>query len=309
MGADCSIAEKANKGGGGLDVEKVSILQQCQPRTFGCCGEPITPTGKPLVSALKSRNSSRKSKPGSKDSGNGNLSRESSCSTRASSGFSSQRFSASFRPMRIDEERVRRHFKKVRRVALEAVGELNHFQVFVKRSFETKGEAFDWISGSDDATEVDFDQFTSQLERRGFTGKSHVVFYALCEDPKKIQNGMEGLIIRREQFWQRLAGLGPPFRMVVRQIIAGKLCGIEFNAITEADFNNSQCVEGDQAEVNNAKKKSAGLRRSASLDVIDERPCLLLALEGSSEYGGSPDSPPLPKKIRNGAQPKKRRSL
>jgi len=206
-----------------------------------CCGpEAIVPPDKPLISALKSKNSNSKAR--SKDY---EISRESStASTRPPSYTSSSSEVSLFRPMRIDQVRVEAHFKKLRRLVLDVVGELNHFHVFVTSEFGKPGDAFDWLAESSGIEGVSFDDFTRRLETRKFTGRSDKVFYAFCKDPMRLYDGTQGLVVLREKFVQRLSWMGPPFRLVVRQLIGSRRWAMEPLAESGAAKKVLQSEEG-----------------------------------------------------------------
>merc|ERR1719424_1860422 len=172
-------------------------------------------------------------------------------------------------------------------------------------------------------------------------GQSDKVFFALCQDPDKLNNDPTNLVIRRERFMKRFGGLsasGPPFRMVVRQLIASKKWAVEtirFRELSTVERKlskqqpGSRRVQSDPGTSGKAKAKA--LRRSCSLDVISESPATMKPAPNPADVQpdvvlpqsaaappqveavaeGSKDAP-LPDNIlstmtiKNGVQPKKR---
>jgi len=263
MGAKCSNVEK-----GDADTAAPSGGPCCEVNA--CSVGTPSPSAKTIVSALQRR------------------------STRAPS------WQGSFRPMRIDHERVSRRFKVLQRLALEVVGQLNHFHVFVNTSCAKPGtsdayrigEAFEWLTGCSDVREISFDEFTRSLEKHRFTGQSDKVFFALCEDPKRLQNGTEGLIIARSSFIKRLMFMGNPFRLVVRQAIANRKFGIEFRDITATSVESKQARPNEATGCHRVNAKSDPImnctakgsmphvKRGSSLDCIADNP-----QDGNSQHG------------------------
>jgi len=213
--------------------------------------------------------------------------------------------------MRINEERAARNFEKVRLLAHTVVGELNHFHVFVNRSFETPNKAFDLLAGGSDVGEATFEKFTQQLERLQFTGRSDRVFFALCEDPRKQFVEVQGLVVRRHRFLQRLSSRRPPLQRIVDQLIATRSVGSagklpKFEAAENDDAStaaSTPCSTVAPVMGNSEGKgrtvKRAGLRRSGSLDSVPDA----LAAQG---LGMSEDTSS--RTIKAGVQPKKRRN-
>lgn len=303
------------------------MAERCQSRIKCGCADTVMPE-RPPVSAVKGKSSLRRSRTKAEDEPLPLVREGTWPSSSSSPRLAEPRLS--FRPLRFDQDRVARNLQKVRRVALEAVGELNHFRVFVKRCFATSSEAFEWLAGNPDAREIDSYKFKMQLERRPFTGQSERVFYSLCEDIMQIHTGAQESVLRRERFMNRLRGLGAPFRTVVRLAIASKSFGIPFKALDLVDQQPCQKVKQrstmpgprrmnslDSALKSSGSQRSTALgpRRMNSLDSALKVSGSQLAQTAKNcgspagTSGGSPDDAPLPKTIKSSSQPKKRRSF
>jgi len=287
MGAKCSSVEKWGEAG---EDGSQAMAGRSESRLSCCCtveSDSIAPRQQlptePRLSksALKSRNSGKKPNMDSVAS---------ECSTRPS--WSSCAVT-SFRPMRINSNRVESNFKKVRRVAFEAVGQLNHFCVFARTSFEKKkfSAAFVALAGDENAREMSLEKFKDGLRRHNFTGRCDRVFYALCEDPRRLYKDDQGLVIRRDRFVQRLSALKEPFCMVVQQLMASRSFGIEFSEFASTpleeeetqpdgghplkqDAGDTPMISADIKSTVARKARdsnpSSGLRHSSSLDAIAE---------------------------------------
>lgn len=112
-----------------------------------------------------------------------------------------------------DMIRYERNLKRMRKVALDVSGELNHFSVFLKKHFANPSEAFNGISGSEKAASVEMEKFIDGLQKIEFGGDENKVFYGLCDDQAWGSNP----IITRDGFVKRLGSMGNPFIQVVRQ--------------------------------------------------------------------------------------------
>jgi len=112
-----------------------------------------------------------------------------------------------------DMIRYEKNLKRMRKVALDCSGELNHFSVFLKKHYANPTEAFEGIAGSTAGTSVDMEKFVDGLHKMQFGGDAFKVFYGLCDD----QAWGAHQIITKDGFVKRLGSMGNPFIQVVRQ--------------------------------------------------------------------------------------------
>jgi len=210
----CATAEKApsEKIVKGEKKKKADAGESFHCKAFQfCMAEDVVHTAVPAI-PIKKR-FSRPSTSSKSSCASTRASTEASESPEEAQPASPMAFAPPSKP-KVDRIRLEKNLEKVRKCVREVVGQLNHFQVWVKTAFSTPDACFEALAMDAHAPHVDRDSFVCNVQTQGFKGSGEMVFHGLCD------TWSNGLVITRVSFVKRLKNMGCPLLLVVRQAMS-----------------------------------------------------------------------------------------
>jgi len=221
----CATADKApsEKIGKGERKKKADAGEAFQCNAFQLCNaEDIVDATVSAVSPKKQKKHFSRPPASSKSScastrssteASTRASTEASESLELSQPTSPMKPASAFKP-KVNKIRLEKNLEKVRKCVREVVGQLNHFQVWVKTAFSTPDACFEALARDAHTPHMDLDSFVCNVQIQGFKGSGEMVFHGLCD------TWSDGLVITRVSFVKRLKNMGCPLLLVVRQAMS-----------------------------------------------------------------------------------------
>mmetsp|Transcript_77568 Transcript_77568/g.141059 ORF Transcript_77568/g.141059 Transcript_77568/m.141059 type:complete len:678 (+) Transcript_77568:80-2113(+) len=117
------------------------------------------------------------------------------------------------KPKKVNQVRLEKNLKKMRIRVREVVGQLNHFQVWMKKKFKTPEDCFDALAGDSRTKQLELEGFVYNAKIQGFKGQADKVFHGLCDE----ESWSAGWVITKDAFVKRMTTMGTPLVLAVRQ--------------------------------------------------------------------------------------------